>query len=111
MSTPRPTRSADEPPGGGPESAPTPLQSARATERSLREQINDLVTARARAEAEANRLEARGRLARAEASVAEVGRRYREHAGRLHEEIEGLRAELRRQEAVVERLRADEAGV
>ena len=111
MSTPRPARSSGEPPGGGPEPVPSPLESAQATERSLREQINDLVTARARAEAEAERLEGRGRLAGADASVAEVGRRYREHAGRLHEEVEGLRAELRRQEAVVERLRADEAGV
>ena len=111
MSTPRSARSADEPPAGGPEPAPTPLQSAQATERSLREQINDLVTARARAEAEAERLDGRARLAGAEASVAEVGRRYREHAERLHEEIEGLRAELRRQEAIDEGLRADEAGV
>ena len=99
------------PAGDRPAPTMTPLESAEATERSLREQINDLVGARARAAAEAERLGGRAALPGADASVAEVGRRYREHADKLGAEIEGLRAELRRQEAIVEGLRADEAGV
>ena len=98
------------PEGAGASSA-TPLESALTTEQNLREQINDLVTARARAVAEARRLSTRATAPGAHESLSEVGERYARQVERLGEEIEALRTTLREQEAATEALRADEAGV
>jgi predicted RNase H-like nuclease (RuvC/YqgF family) len=108
--------SAPGTPGGGgtgpAQPAPqTPLEAARATELHLREQIAELVSARLRAEGETTRLQARAGQAGSEPALAEVAERWRRQAERLGEEVEGLRAELRRQEARREELAADEAGV
>lgn len=99
--------------GGAPaeEHRPSPLESAMATERGLREQVNDLVNARHRAQAEARRLGERAGVPGTDPSLAGVGERYRTQAERLGEEIESLRRSLREQEATTEALRADEAGV
>ena len=90
--------------------AQTTLQAAEATERSLREQINDLVTARARADSERVRLKERAKLRGAERMLETVAVRYGEQSERLSEEIESLRSSLREQEAATEAARADEAG-
>ncbi len=104
--------SAGEAPAGEPgDPRPTALESAELTERNLREQINDLVAARARAGAEARRLSERATAVGAHESLSEVGERYARQVERLGEEIEALRATLREQEAATEALRADEAGV
>jgi predicted RNase H-like nuclease (RuvC/YqgF family) len=86
------------------------LRAALETERGLREQIADLVHARARAADEAQRLAERARLPAADASLAEIGARYERQAEVLGSEIEQLRAALRETEARVERLRAEAAG-
>ncbi len=88
----------------------TALEAAEATERGLREQINDLVKARARADAERRRLEERVRLRGGEPMLATVAERYVQQSERLRAEIESLRASLVEQEAVTEAARADEAG-
>lgn len=87
-----------------------PLREAEATERTLREQLADLVRARSRADREARRLAERGSLAGADASLGPIAERYRAQAGRLGDEVDGLRTSLREQEAQVERLRADASG-
>lgn len=87
-----------------------PLSEAQATERTLREQLADLVRARARAEREGRRLAERGSLAGADASLAAIAERYSAQAGRLGDEVDGLRASVREQEAQVERLRAEASG-
>ncbi|MBA2515849.1 MAG: hypothetical protein H0V22_00760 [Solirubrobacterales bacterium] len=87
-----------------------PLSEAEATERTLREQLADLVRARSRAEREARRLADRGSLPGADASLDEIAERYRTQAGRLGEEVDGLRTSLREQEARVEHLRAEASG-
>ncbi len=99
--------------GGAPaeEQGPSPLESAMATERGLREQINDLVNARHRAQGEARRLGERAEVPGTDPSLSGVGERYAAQAERLGEEIESLRGSLREQEATTEALRADEAGV
>ncbi|MGI8441239.1 MAG: hypothetical protein ACR2NV_13770 [Thermoleophilaceae bacterium] len=99
--------------GGAPadEHGVSSLESAMVTERGLREQINDLVNARHRAQAEARRLGERAGVPGTDPSLSEVGERYRTQAERLGEEIESLRRSLREQEATTEALRADEAGV
>jgi hypothetical protein len=84
------------------------LSVAEATELGLREQIAELVNARARAEAEARRLRARGKAI--DPALLEVAERYRSQAKRLEGEVEALRASLRQQELRTERLRADRAG-
>ena len=86
------------------------LSSAEATERELREQIAELVHARARAEQEAARLTGRADLPGAEPSMKDIAERWERQANVLDEEIEGLRASLRSAEAEVARLRADAAG-
>ena len=86
----------------------TQLPEAEATERGLREQIADLVTARARAEGEARRL--RARAEHIDPALLEVAERYTAQAGRLAQEVEGLRGILRQQEVRTEQLRADRAG-
>lgn len=80
------------------------------TQRELREQINDLVRARARAESESGRLADRGRLPGADSDMVVLSKRYREQAANLAGEIEALRGLLRRHEADEERRRADDAG-
>ncbi len=86
------------------------LASAEATDRALREQIADLVRARARAESEAARLRARGTTPGADPSLDGIRERYEQQAARLAGEVEALRGELRTHEAELERLRAQEAG-
>ena len=80
------------------------------TERELREQINDLVRARARAESEAGRLEDRARLPGADGDIDAIAERYRGQAARLAGEVEAMRTLLRGYEADTERRRADDAG-
>jgi hypothetical protein len=87
------------------------LAAAEATERELREQIAELVHARARAEEEARRLADRATLAGADASLGDIGERWARQAKVLGEEIESCRTSLRAAEAEVARLRADAAGV
>lgn len=87
------------------------LAAAEATERGLREQISDLVHARARAAGEASRLAERGALPGAHADLLELAGRYDAQAEVLAGEIESLRASLRAAEAELERLRAAEPTV
>ena len=86
------------------------LAEAEQAERALREQLADLVRARARAESEARRLAQRAGLAGADASLGELAGRYRAQGERLQAEVDALRTDLRRQEAELERLRAAEEG-
>lgn len=90
--------------------SPDSLSEAEATERALREQLADLVRARSRADREARRLAERGAVVGADGSLGEIAERYRAQAGRLGEEVDGLRSSLREQEARVEGLRAEAAG-
>lgn len=83
-----------------------PLADAEATERGLREQIADLVHARARADSEASRLAERAKLDGAHADVGRLAERYAEQSRTLVGEIETLRTSLRAAEAELERLRA-----
>ena len=86
------------------------LAGAQATDRALREQIADLVRARARAESESRRLADRTTAEGADPSLAGIRERYEQQAGRLAGEVEALRVELRAHEAELERLRARDAG-
>ena len=86
------------------------LAAAEATERELREQIAELVHARARAQQEASRLDDRSALPGADPSLAEIAGRWRRQAGVLEGEIDACRTSLRAAEAEVARLRADAAG-
>ena len=85
------------------------LAAAEATDRSLREQIADLVRARARAQSEAERLGDRT-AAGADESLSGIRERYERQAVERGNEVEGLRADLRAHEAELERLRAERAG-
>jgi hypothetical protein len=91
--------------------ATSPLEEAEATEAVLRAQLGELVSARVRAEAEASRLADRATLAGADPSLLDLSARYRDQAGRLAAEVEGLRGQLRAHEARAEALRADAQGV
>ncbi|MGI8731514.1 MAG: hypothetical protein ACR2LK_16275 [Solirubrobacteraceae bacterium] len=82
------------------------LAGAEATERSLREQLSDLVRARARADSESGRLSERAALPGAAAQIAQIAGRYEQQSATLATEIETLRASLRAAEAELERLRA-----
>ena len=82
------------------------LAAAEATERGLREQIADLVHARARADSEAARLADRAALEGAHAELSELAGRYAHQSETLAAEIATLRASLRTAEAELERLRA-----
>ena len=82
------------------------LAGAEATELALREQISDLVHARARADSEAARLADRASLAGAHDELTEIAGRYERQSTTLAEEIETLRMSLRAAEADLERLRA-----
>ena len=86
------------------------LDEARRAEQTLREQLADLVRARARADSESRRLSERAGLPGAEPALGELAERYRAQGERLQAEVEALRADLRRQEAELERLRAAEEG-
>jgi hypothetical protein len=77
----------------------------------LRAQLGELVSARVRAEAEASRLADRATLAGADPSLLDLSARYRDQAGRLAAEVDGLRGQLRAHEARAEALRADAQGV
>ncbi|MEJ7797354.1 MAG: hypothetical protein WKF42_02560 [Solirubrobacteraceae bacterium] len=85
------------------------LADAEATERALREQISDLVHARARADGEAARLADRATLPGAHAELSELAGRYARQSATLRTEIETLRSSLRAAEAELERLRAPDA--
>jgi chromosome segregation ATPase len=82
------------------------LAAAEATERGLREQIADLVHARARADSEAARLVDRATLEGAHAQLNELAGRYAHQSDTLAGEIATLRTSLRAAEAELERLRA-----
>lgn len=84
------------------------LTEAAATELALREQIADLVKARARAQSEARRL--RTRADAIDPALSEVAERYAAQAARLEQEVEEVRGSLREQEVRTERLRAERAG-
>ena len=86
------------------------LAGAEATDRALREQIADLVRARARAEAESSRLGTRAAAPGTDPELGSIGERYRLQAEHLREEVEALRAQLRAHEPELERLRARDAG-
>jgi hypothetical protein len=86
------------------------LSAAETTDRELREQIADLVRARARAEAEARRLGDRVSLPGADPSLEAIRERYEQQAGRLAADVEALRGDLRAHEPLLEQLRAGEAG-
>jgi hypothetical protein len=86
------------------------LDEARRAEQALREQLADLVRARARADSESRRLAQRAGLPGAEPALGELAERYRAQGERLQAEVEALRADLRRQEAELERRRAAEGG-
>jgi hypothetical protein len=104
--------STGEPFGLDPEGAgDDELAAAEATELGLREQLNDLVHARSRAEAEARRLTARAALPDADPSLAEIVRRYEAQSAVLTSEIGILRATLRGAEARLAKLKADADGV
>lgn len=81
------------------------LDGALLEELRLRSRLNALVHERAEAVKEADRLDVRGGLPDADPSLAETAQRWRAVAARVTEEIEGQRAALRTQEAVVARLR------
>ena len=82
------------------------LADAEATELGLREQISDLVHARARADAESKRLGERAGLPGAHEELSEIADRYTRQSEVLATEIETLRTSLRAAEAELERLRA-----
>ncbi len=82
------------------------LTDAEATELGLREQLSDLVHARARADSEAKRLAERAALPGAHDELAEIAGRYTRQSEVLATEIESLRSSLRAAEAELERLRA-----
>ncbi|MEY2441604.1 MAG: hypothetical protein QOJ46_1030 [bacterium] len=85
------------------------LAAAEATERGLREQIADLVHARARADSEAARLSDRATLEGAHAELSELAGRYSHQSETLAAEIATLRTSLRAAEAELERLRAPDS--
>jgi hypothetical protein len=86
------------------------LTRARTAEDRLRADLNRLVRERLAALADARRAEDLGRLPGADPSLGETAARFTALAGRLEVSIEEARTALRRQQAEVERLRADAAG-
>jgi hypothetical protein len=85
------------------------IADAEATERALREQLADLVHARARADGEARRLADRAALPGAHDELGEIAGRYERQSATLATEVDTLRSSLRAAEAELERLRAPEA--
>jgi len=82
------------------------LADAEATERGLREQIADLVHAKARADSESARLTDRATLDGAHEELSDLAERYARQSATLAEEVAALRTSLRAAEAELERLRA-----
>ena len=82
------------------------LADAETTERALREQLADLVHARARADSEAHRLADRAALPGAHDELREIAGRYERQSETLAAEVQTLRSSLRAAEAELERLRA-----
>ena len=90
---------------------PGALHAAQETARNLREQLNLIVRARARALEESVRLSSRSSRASAGAAdLAAISERYARQAETLQGEIASLTQLLEEQEVRVEALRADEAG-
>ncbi len=86
------------------------LTDAEATELALREQISDLVHARARADGEVARLTGLAGLPGAhDEELTEIAGRYERQSETLAAEVETLRTSLRAAEAELERLRAPDA--
>jgi chromosome segregation ATPase len=85
------------------------LADAEATERGLREQIAELVHARARADGESRRLADRAALPGAHEELGEIAGRYERQSETLGAEVQTLRSSLRAAEAELERLRAPDA--
>ena len=86
------------------------LDAALLDELRLRSRLNALIRERADALAEADRLDARAGLPGAEDGIGDAAGRWRAVADRVAGEVEEQRAALRRQEAVVEQLRAPGEG-
>lgn len=86
------------------------LAAAERAQLELREQINELTHARARAESEATRLRQLAGRAQEAASYAQLADRYQHQAGVLDGELSALRQRLEEQRLMVERLRAEVAG-
>ncbi len=86
--------------------SPDPVEAAELEELRLRSRLNALVHERAEALREAKRLDERGTLPGADASLAELSARWRSVAERVASDIEQQRSALRAQEAEVARLRA-----
>ena len=85
------------------------LAAAEQTERALREQVGDLIRAKARADSEAARLGDASVRPGADSTLASIASDYREQSGKLETEIERARRSLREHEADLERLRAQQA--
>lgn len=85
------------------------IDDALLSELRLRSRLNALVHERAEAVREADRLQTRSGLPGAEAELAATAERWRTVAAGVESDISEQRAELRRQEAVVARLRGPEA--
>ena len=85
------------------------LRDAERTDMELREQLNDLVRARARAQSEAERLGVRASLPGADAGLRTLVDDYRGQEQRLGQEVERVRASLRAHEGELERARASAA--
>jgi hypothetical protein len=86
------------------------LRDAERTDLELREQLNDLVRTRARAQREAERLGVRAGLPGADAALRTLVDDYLGQERRLAQEVERVRASLRAHEVELERARAAEAG-
>jgi phage host-nuclease inhibitor protein Gam len=85
------------------------VSDAETTERALREQLADVVHARARADGEAQRLADRAALPGAHDELGEIAGRYERQSETLAAEVQTLRSSLRAAEAELERLRAPDA--
>lgn len=85
------------------------LDDALTDELALRSRLNALVHEQAEAHREMTRLRVRGEQPGADPELAATAARWKEVAARVATDIEEARAALRRQEAVVAALRADEA--
>ena len=75
----------------------------------LRSRLNALVHERAEAVREADKLETKATLPGADGELTATAGRWREVASGVEKDIEEQRAALRRQEAVVAKLRGPEA--
>jgi hypothetical protein len=87
------------------------VDTAAARELALRHELNDLIAAQRGAAERAAQLEDLRTLPGSDPSLEDTARRWREEADRLGRDITSKRNALRRQQGLVERLRADAAGV